>query len=368
MVKYTMREKQREHVLRTTVHGAGQPPAPSFWRAPCQGRVTVAKVHTVDSERDVNYYIEQPPPHHGLVDVEAVGTSRWFAGDSYRMTCAAFAIELITAGRAEHATRECSTMVEPGCIIVKRPGEWCSLRACSKEMRRMYLRFFDEHASSVFRAFGLDKLAAVKLPAAFHAEACSLFEECMALMRERQPGFEHLLSVAAFKVLDATSRAAFPPPVSTLPETLERAVTYADLHLAELHSVGALADHLAISQEHLTRLFKRHVGMSPRRWLEARRIESACHLLAHSNARIEDVAGRAGYCDLPPFHRAFRRVVGMTPIAYRRMRRGDTPKKRTAAQLSASRTQPSPARQARAAPTVRESARRSAPHRRACRR
>ena len=308
----------REHKLTPRL-------CPRIWRARCRGRVTVANAHTVNSERDINYWMGRPPRTHGLVNVEAAGTCRWFPGDSQKMIADAYAVELVTEGRAKLSTRAGSHIVESGHVIFRHPGQRYELMACSSGVRRSYLRFAGAHASAVFATLGLDKMAALALPPTTQAEAGTLFDEVLTLMRERPPGFDRPLAIAAFKLLDLVSRTAYPEPASELPQTLQRATAYAEQHLAELRSVNALAAALAISHEHLTRLFQHHLGMAPRQWMETRRIQSACHLLAHTNARIEDIAEKTGYPDPPQFHRAFKRAAGMTPIGYRRLRRGDVP-------------------------------------------
>jgi AraC family transcriptional regulator len=52
-----------------------------------------------------------------------------------------------------------------------------------------------------------------------------------------------------------------------------------------------------------------------------RRIQFACGRLTATDAPLADVALAAGFCDQSHFTKAFRRVTGMTPSAYRMAKR-----------------------------------------------
>lgn len=53
-------------------------------------------------------------------------------------------------------------------------------------------------------------------------------------------------------------------------------------------------------------------------YIQQRRLEYACRLLADTQAAIPVVAERAGYLDVKFFNRLFKSVLGMTPRDYRR--------------------------------------------------
>ncbi|MGD3107678.1 helix-turn-helix domain-containing protein [Streptomyces sp. YGL11-2] len=90
---------------------------------------------------------------------------------------------------------------------------------------------------------------------------------------------------------------------------------------ANLHrslTLGALAAHGAVSPRTLARLFERHLGTSPGKWLLRRRIQEACTLLERTDATVESVAAAAGFPDPSNFRRRFFDELGTTPSGYRR--------------------------------------------------
>ena len=83
------------------------------------------------------------------------------------------------------------------------------------------------------------------------------------------------------------------------------------LRLAEL----ALVAHM--SPYHFARLFKTATGLPPHRFVVHRRIDAAAALLTGSRSSIGVIAGKVGFTTASQFATAFRRVMGLTPTAYR---------------------------------------------------
>ncbi|MCZ7646428.1 MAG: AraC family transcriptional regulator [Planctomycetota bacterium] len=67
--------------------------------------------------------------------------------------------------------------------------------------------------------------------------------------------------------------------------------------------------------------FRSATGRSPRRYLEERRIERAARLLLETDRSVYAVARAEGYEDPYHFSRAFKRVTGLSPRAYRKKAR-----------------------------------------------
>lgn len=78
-----------------------------------------------------------------------------------------------------------------------------------------------------------------------------------------------------------------------------------------------LASHVGLSRYHFCTAFKRATGTSPNEWLTIKRIDRAAVLLVRSNASVADIALSVGYGTPSAFSACFRRVMGMTPTAYR---------------------------------------------------
>lgn len=90
--------------------------------------------------------------------------------------------------------------------------------------------------------------------------------------------------------------------------------------LGEDVSIADWAAGCRLNVDYFSRMFKSHIGMSPKTWLIEARLQQASRMLAYPERTVEDIAGHCGYhC---PFHfsRAFKRRFGIPPADYRRVR------------------------------------------------
>jgi transcriptional regulator GlxA family with amidase domain len=101
----------------------------------------------------------------------------------------------------------------------------------------------------------------------------------------------------------------------------QRGVEFMREHFAEAIGVGEAARAAGFAHDHFTRLFKRDEGTTPEAYLFGLRIEHAKRLLVESDLGMELVRVQSGFRTRTYFHRAFKRAVGVTPLAYRRHRK-----------------------------------------------
>ena len=87
-------------------------------------------------------------------------------------------------------------------------------------------------------------------------------------------------------------------------------------------TVSALASECGLSAAHFARAFRHTFGEPPHRWLLKQRIDQVKGLLVNSRKPLSEIALHCGFADQPALNRAFRRVVGESPGAWRKSRRG----------------------------------------------
>lgn len=97
-------------------------------------------------------------------------------------------------------------------------------------------------------------------------------------------------------------------------ESLIRARLDEDLPLA------ALADAAGLSPYHFARAFKASTGLPPHRYQMMLRVEHAKAMLATTGLSVTETAHACGFASSQHMATVFRRMVGITPTAYRRKR------------------------------------------------
>jgi AraC-like DNA-binding protein len=95
-------------------------------------------------------------------------------------------------------------------------------------------------------------------------------------------------------------------------------VDYIETHLAEKMMATDLADLIDVSVGHMIRTFKVSVGVPPFHYIARRRVELACTMMSTTREQLSQIAIACGMCDQAHFSRVFRRMIGMSPSAWRR--------------------------------------------------
>jgi len=100
------------------------------------------------------------------------------------------------------------------------------------------------------------------------------------------------------------------------PVRIRRALEFLHAHATEPISLSALASSLDWTPAHLSRAFRKQVGMPPYAYLLQLRVAIGRRALS-DGATIAAAALAAGFADQSHFTREFRRRTGTTPGAYR---------------------------------------------------
>jgi AraC-like DNA-binding protein len=103
------------------------------------------------------------------------------------------------------------------------------------------------------------------------------------------------------------------------PRHLLRARDLIDARYHEPLDVVAAARVARASPAHFSRSFANAFGTTPHKYLIARRIERAQHLLRTTDDSVLAIGLAVGFQSAASFSTAFSRVTGVTPSAYRRI-------------------------------------------------
>lgn len=104
---------------------------------------------------------------------------------------------------------------------------------------------------------------------------------------------------------------------------LARALALLHARVAEDWTVDALGHEVGLSRSALAARFVEILGVPPMQYLAGWRIHCAAHELLNTGKAIARIAQEVGYESEASFTRAFKRVLGSPPAAWRRQRLGE---------------------------------------------
>lgn len=216
-------------------------------------------------------------------------------------------------------------MIEAKGLLVIRPGESHILIPGERFATKCCLLFAPAFAGLVRPAdwFGLSRQIHMTETEAAHVELIlnSLEEERCSRQPFREPMLREQLRLLVFWIRRIGQR---PQPVPT-PSPIIAALTH---HLEQIYrnqvKLKDLARVFGFSPDYLSRLFKEHAGIGIKRYILWRRINEAKQLLQRiPHVKVTSIAADVGFESAADFHRAFRLLTGLTPVAWRGISHSD---------------------------------------------
>jgi signal transduction histidine kinase/DNA-binding LacI/PurR family transcriptional regulator/AraC-like DNA-binding protein len=115
-------------------------------------------------------------------------------------------------------------------------------------------------------------------------------------------------------VCTASGETLLPPGTSTI---VKKAVAYINAHYASPLTRWQVAQSVNASEDYLSRVFRRELGLTPWEYLTRLRIQRAKELLMSGADSVAVVGARVGFPDQAYFSRVFKKITGSTPQGFR---------------------------------------------------
>lgn len=96
------------------------------------------------------------------------------------------------------------------------------------------------------------------------------------------------------------------------------ATDYIEKHFAEDIRLRELCSKFAMSQNSFTSSFKALNGITPKNYINSKRIDKSVKLLKNTDLSVLDIALECGYNSTAGFNKIFLKTIGKTPSEYRR--------------------------------------------------
>ncbi len=249
------------------------------------------------------------------------------SGPTGRVLFAATKVMMVNAGATTLKHQSGELKAVEGDVILLRPGHWYSGNPSGSVVTTTaYIdtAFLHEHArwipkSAAPALFGsLDQCGSN--PVAFRLSSGRLprlDSAFRALLDSQQHEVSPLRSLSLVAgLLDELTQSDAAILVGD--EALRRAVAILVEQFDQPWTLDALAVSVAMSRSQISRLFRKHLHISPAEFLRHERARRMADLLLSSGLSVEEAARQVGWLDASHASRTFRRVYRVSPQQYRR--------------------------------------------------
>lgn len=241
-------------------------------------------------------------------------------------------IAVVAGGTAEHVTAGGSRPIRLGDVFVLRPGAWHGFADCHDLV--VANTCFSVATLAGDLAFLRDLPAFRQLlwsgpvAAGRHgvlerktdsATVDAVTERVRTLNQELtdRPDNRVLLLGQLLTVLGHLVEGAAPTSETELPSAVKEIADQLESAPDRPWTMNEIAVAVSLDPAHLSRLFRRHLGLPPIAYLARIRAERAAGLLARSDLPVARVGAMVGWPDPTYFARRFKALHGVTPTVYR---------------------------------------------------
>lgn len=107
------------------------------------------------------------------------------------------------------------------------------------------------------------------------------------------------------------------PPAYSSEEIAALIKKYIEQNYQKPIDLNLIADHFSFSPSYLTKIFVKYVHVTPSKYIQNYRINTAKQLLGDYSLTINMVANLVGYTDPFHFSKSFKQVTGVSPANFR---------------------------------------------------
>lgn len=223
--------------------------------------------------------------------------------------------------------------VRPGDILLIPRGIQHAYKARPSNPWTIYwTHFHGHHAADFIQHIAVRKTGQNQLiiPIGIHSRLASDFE---ALLEARESTYNiNAYICAANQLRQILSHIALLKPLARHKQSgdgldIERVHSLMQARIHEQLDLDTLAETVNLSKYHFLKKYKEITATTPINHFIQLKIERACHLLDTTNNHVNEIAFSVGYEDAYYFSRIFKKLMGVSPSQYRKMRTGAYPYK-----------------------------------------
>lgn len=225
----------------------------------------------------------------------------------------------IARGKGRFESKRTGTLaVEGGAVILLFPGEWHRYRPSAESgWDEYWVSFGGEHVDHLVKqGFFSPQEPVLRTGADETIERAYL--DLLDRARTEPIGYQQLNAAGVQEILAASLAAVRRERHGGRgDEIVRKAKAEMERRVEGILSVDKLASSLALSEEHLRRLFRVHTGMSPYQYYLELKIHRARQMLRETALTVKEIAGKLGFESPFHFSKTFTQRAGVSPTHWR---------------------------------------------------
>ncbi len=240
---------------------------------------------------------------------------------------AEYEVHIILAGACTMDVSDTSVRLSAGEALLIPPGQYHRTTDASAEYSRFILPFIPK-APRPRMLVSASPFAHIRLP----ASAPALCRSVQAELEESRPFRSEALRAQYTLLLTALLRSllsAAPAEKTAAPAVTDARLAliddYFEQHLHGDATADEMARQLSLSHRQLSRVLMAYYGMTFREKIRHARMDRAGWLLRTTALSVSEISQAVGYDSETSFFKAFKAHYGITPLAYRKEKRGNEP-------------------------------------------
>ncbi|MBM9401128.1 helix-turn-helix transcriptional regulator [Gluconacetobacter azotocaptans] len=170
----------------------------------------------------------------------------------------------------------------------------------------------------------INNLSSVNCVDSVMCHIAQVLEPALARPEEANAYFlEHIFAAVCVHIGHSygdLQRPRTPDRVTLSPHQVRRVQDWLRVEIKAPPTLQELAASCSLSVSHFTRAFRENTGLPPHRWLLAERVRQAQDMLYQSEMPISHIALDCGFADQSHLTRVFSRHIGVSPAAWRRQK------------------------------------------------
>lgn len=208
--------------------------------------------------------------------------------------------------------------LKPGDAILSRPNEIHNCILNSQTVHKHFCFWFRSDSEFLFGDFLRGKTGSVNFlsPATDELRA-KILQTALEIysLNGKDPLSEYAKTLQLISLWHRCLDGSLPDP--SLPKPLQRILEDISDNLSAIHSLSYFTEKYYLSSSQLRRLFSQYLHVTPKAYLENKRLARSRTLLRNGSS-VTEACMESGFPDLSNYIRTFRLRFGITPSEYQR--------------------------------------------------